>query len=77
MKLYMGFDSVRGLIPLFDFRTEMNIPTLYSSFALIICSILLWFISIKHYKAGSSHIPWFGLAILFVFLSVDETARTL
>ncbi len=73
-KFYFGHDYIYGLIPLFDFKAEMNIPTFYSSFALIVCSILLWLIAIKHKKVGSSYFPWMGLAVLFVFLSVDETA---
>ena len=73
-KQYFGNDYVYSLIRLFDFDAEHKIPTLYSSFALIVCSLLLCLIAIKHKQVGSSYIYWMGLAVLFVFLSVDETA---
>lgn len=40
-KYYFDHDYVYGLIPLFDFSLERNIPTLYSSIALVFVSILL------------------------------------
>jgi len=52
----------------------MNIPTLYSSFALIVVSILLSSIASIHKKLGCSYFPWLGLAIIFLFLSIDEIA---
>ena len=73
-KFYLDHDYFYGLIPLFDFNKENNIPTLYSSFALIFVSILLSLIGSTHKRLGSSYILWFGLAIIFLFLSIDETA---
>lgn len=63
------------LNPLFDFNTERNIPTLYSSLAIIICAVLLSSIALIHKKLNLSYIPWVGLAIIFLFLSIDETAQ--
>ena len=71
-KFYFNHDKVWGLVPLFDFNTEENIPTFYSSLSLLSCSILLFFISISHKEHGSSYMHWRGLAIIFLFLSVDE-----
>jgi hypothetical protein len=73
-KFYFGHDYIYGLIPMFDFSAEMNIPTLYSSFALMIVSILLSIIASTHKRLGSSYCPWLGLAIIFLFLSIDEIA---
>lgn len=73
-KLYLGHNRVYGLIPLFDFNIEKNIPTLYSSFSLIVASILLWFISSSQRRMSLPYIPWLGLAIIFLFLSIDEFA---
>ena len=72
-KFYFDHDYIYGLIPLFDFDGEMNIPTLYSSFALIIVSILLSVIALTYKRMDSSYLPWLGLAIIFLFLSIDET----
>lgn len=63
------------LNPLFDFDTERNIPTLYSSVAIIICSILLSIIAIIHKRQNKSFIPWVGLSLIFLFLAIDETAQ--
>lgn len=71
-KFYFGHDYVFRLVPLFDFNLEINIPTLYSSFALIFCSILLAIIASIHKKQNSSYYSWIGLSIIFLFLSVDE-----
>ena len=68
-KYYFGHGRIYGLVPLFDFDTEKNIPTLYSSFLLITISILLSFIASKYKKLNSPYISWLGLAIIFLFLS--------
>jgi len=71
---YFKHDSVYGLVPLFNFTLENNIPTLYSSVALIMSSFLLAVIAIGHIRQNEPYIAWFGLSIIFLFLSVDETA---
>lgn len=73
-RYYFGHGSIHGLIPLFDFDTEKNIPTLYSSFALICSSALLSFIAVTRKKLQRSYIPWFGLSLIFLFLSIDEVS---
>lgn len=70
---YFNHDTVFGLIDLFDFDTEKNIPTIYSSIALLFSSILLLFIALTSKRLKSSYIPWFGLSLIFLFLSIDET----
>jgi hypothetical protein len=73
-KYYFDQDRFSGLIHLFDFNIENNIPTLFSSLILIFCSILLAFIASTHKKQDSSYYPWAGLSLIFLFLSVDEIA---
>ena len=73
-EFYLNHGRIYGLIPLFNFDQEKNIPTLYSSFAIIICSILLLIISLEHKRKGESWLPWMGLAAIFLFLSIDEVA---
>jgi hypothetical protein len=71
-KYYFDHDYVYGLVPLFDFNLEKNIPTLYSSIALVFVSVLLAFIGVTNKKLNSSYMPWFGMAFVFLFLSIDE-----
>ena len=71
-RLYFDHNYVYGLVPLFDFDTERNIPTLYSSIALIISSALLFLIALSSKKIQSSYISWLGLSLIFLFLSIDE-----
>ena len=72
IKYFLGYDYIFGIIPLFNFDTEMNIPTLYSSVALLVSSFFLAVIAITHKKNGEAFIAWFGLAAIFIFLAIDE-----
>ena len=74
ISLVTGHDTIYGLVPLFHFGSESNIPTLYSSITLLACSALLWTIAKSHKKQNQPYRYWLGLAVLFLFLSVDETA---
>jgi len=67
-------DFIFGLVPLFDFNTERNIPTLYSAFALLLASILLFIISYLQKKSGKKYYDWIGLAGVFMFFAIDEIA---
>jgi hypothetical protein len=52
---------------------EKNIPSIYSSFAILVCSLL--FSIIAYLERGASKLKclrWLGLALVFLFLSVDE-----
>ena len=62
----------RPIILFFDFDIERNLPTYYSSFALLASSFLLLTITLhfKHKKAKYSY--WLGLSAIFAFLSLDE-----
>lgn len=71
-KFYFDHDYVYRLVPLFDLNTERNIPTFYSAIALLVSSGLLFFIAFVHKKSGDNYFHWVGLAIIFMFLSVDE-----
>jgi hypothetical protein len=71
---FSGHDEIFGLIPLFHFGREGNIPTLFSSMILVFCAALLWLIASKHRANGSSYAHWLGLSLIFLFLCVDETA---
>jgi hypothetical protein len=72
-KFYFYHDYVYGLVPLFNFDTEQSIPTLYSSFTLLLSSGLLFIIAFLH-KRDSSYLAWVGLAVIMLLISIDETA---
>jgi hypothetical protein len=73
-KLYLGHDQLYGLIPLFDFNTEKNIPTLYSAIALLTAGALLAFVASNYKRRKAPYMLWVGLSVIFIFLSVDEQA---
>ena len=72
---YFGDGHLQGFVPQFNLDREMNVPTWFSSFLFLFTAVLLW-------KAGSLPGPgparfrasWRGLAVVFVGLSIDETA---
>jgi hypothetical protein len=63
-----------GLVPLFDFNTEKNIPTFYSSYALLLAASLIGFIAWLHKKACRDYLLWGVLMLVFFFLALDEFA---
>lgn len=69
---YFNHDTVYGLVKLFRLDAEKNIPTLWSSFSLIIAFVLLILIMYIHKKNDRPYLYWFFLAIIFLFLSIDE-----
>ncbi|GAB4242333.1 MAG: hypothetical protein Kow00121_68170 [Elainellaceae cyanobacterium] len=72
---FLGYPNLWGLTRLFDVNEENNIPTWYSSTALLICGILLWLISETKRQRGDRHVKhWRGLSVIFLLLSLDETA---
>jgi len=68
------FPQLHGIADLFYLNAERNIPTLYSSCALIVASMLLAFIANIHRSANRAWILWAVLACIFLFLSIDEMA---
>ena len=67
--------SIFGLVRLFDIAQENNIPTWYQSIALFLCSIVLGLIAHSKRISDRRWFPyWRTLAIIFLFLSLDEVA---
>jgi glucan phosphoethanolaminetransferase (alkaline phosphatase superfamily) len=61
------------LAELFNTNTELNIPTLYSWSALLVCSMLLAIIAYAKKVAGEQYFNhWLALSIIFLYLSLDE-----
>lgn len=72
-KYGFGRDQVFGLVPMFDFYEEHNIPTYFSSINLLLTAGLLY--SIAELVSRTSRklaIPWRVLSFGFVFMSIDE-----
>jgi hypothetical protein len=69
--------QVRGsLVRLAWVDGEGNIPTWYSASALLLCSFVLAVIAIAHRQSGIRYgAHWAGLALIFAFLSMDETVQ--
>lgn len=68
------YSIVKGMAKLFNFNLEKNIPTLYSTLALVFSSALLFFIAFEYKKIKQDNIQWFALSAIFSFLAVDEMA---
>lgn len=67
--------NLYGYGPLFYLGQEQNIPTWYSTFALLLCSGLLATIYLAKRNAGDRYARHWGvLALVFVYLSADEAA---
>jgi len=72
---FLGDGHLWGFVPQFNLDREMNVPTWFSSILFLFAAVLLW-------KAGDIPGPglarfrahWRGLAVVFVCLSIDETA---
>jgi hypothetical protein len=57
----------------FDLDIEYNIPSFYSAFSLFVCAALFLVIATREPKSWNYQtVCWFGLAALFLFLSIDE-----
>lgn len=74
LNFHFQYDDVYNLTRLFNFSDEKNIPTLFSSLGLIFCAALLTVIAVIQKRLRSAHLLWSGLAVVFLFLSIDEFA---
>lgn len=66
--------EVWGLVPLFHFDREQNLPTFFSALMLLASSGLLILAASKARQNGEKALPWFILGAAFFFLSIDEMA---
>jgi hypothetical protein len=68
--LATGNDRLGGLVFIFGLGAEQNLPTLYSTVALLVVAGLL-FVAARHSK--TDRVYWWVLCFAFVFLACDET----
>lgn len=72
----LGYDNPLGLIGLFNVESEGNLPTWFSAALLLICAQLLAVIAYaKQLNQACYRVHWLGLALSFLYLSIDESAR--
>jgi hypothetical protein len=72
-KYFWNHERLLGFVKLFDLNLESNIPSWYSSCALLFCAYLL--AHIAYLKKGFSYSGhWKVLSFIFVYLSADEAA---
>ena len=68
-----GFDTARGLIPLFDVDVEGNIPTFFAVCLALSCAMLFAIIGLEaRGRASRDARYWFLLAAGFLFVGYDE-----
>jgi hypothetical protein len=68
----MEVKTTRLFIKLFDFNLEANLPTYFSSLILLLNGVLLALIGCRYRAIGMKFWHWYGMAIIFIFLSLDE-----
>lgn len=72
---YLINEALESYIRLFSLDKEANIPTWYSSLLLFFASITLILISVLSSTKGELYVShWAILSLIFLLLSVDETA---
>jgi hypothetical protein len=60
----------------FDYDLEANVPTWYSSFLFSLCALTLIVIGLRSGQTGVRNVvPWFGLAAIFFYFSIDDTSQ--
>lgn len=76
-KFILGHPHVYGIVRLFDFDSESNIPTYFSSFILLFSAVLLKIIALFEKNRGNLFsYKWSFLSLIFLFLSIDEASST-
>jgi hypothetical protein len=68
----VGDRYLHGLVPLFDFDTERNLPTTFSAGLFLLSSALFYWVAKGAVRADERHRVWLFLSALFVFLAADE-----
>ncbi len=72
---YLIDKNLGFLVMRFNLGAEESLPTWYSSFQLLACSLLLFLIGLRA-KSNQEKFSryWFGLSLLFLYISIDEIA---
>lgn len=74
LNISLNDSLVERLYGLFSLNMEYNIPTYFASIQLLLCAGLLAVLSLIDRECNTSRsLYWLGLALIFLFLSLDET----
>lgn len=72
-KLFLGYKTLKGLVPLFNLNGEQNIPTVFSALLLFFASGLLLVIGVLNKKFSKPDITkWFILSLALLMMGFDE-----
>jgi len=71
-RFLLGYDYLKGMIPLFNLEMETNVPTAWSSFLLLTAALVSLLIAKLKIDPASNRKYWIGLVVIFVYLSLDE-----
>jgi hypothetical protein len=73
VKFGLGHLSFHGMIIMFSFDDERNVPTLYSGILILLCAVMLWKVarSQRELESGLSFY-WKALCAVTIFLFFDE-----
>ncbi|NJD07874.1 MAG: hypothetical protein FIA97_15480 [Methylococcaceae bacterium] len=69
-KFHLGDASVHGWVPMFDLDGERNVPSVFSTGLIMLCSAAMALLAER--DRPSNRLAWQGLSIIFVFLAADE-----
>jgi len=70
-----GHGRLFGFVHMFYVDQEANVPTWYSSIALLLASVILFTISTVSKKQQREFVKyWYGLSAIFFMMSMDEVA---
>lgn len=73
---YFDQPKLFGLVPLFNFDSENNIPSLFSAALFLFCALLLVIIgAAQRHRGAKFALHWLLLGALFVFLGIDEATH--
>jgi len=74
-RVLTGHGHLLGFGSMFYVGEESNVPTWYSSCLLLLCSALLWVIASASKRAHDGRSRWWSvLSVVFLLMSIDETA---
>ncbi|MBK8181953.1 MAG: hypothetical protein IPK63_03150 [Candidatus Competibacteraceae bacterium] len=72
-RFMLGYDYLKGLVPLFNVNNERNIPTFFSVLLMIFAALLLAVIFILNRKRKVPDVSkWLILSLGFLFMAYDE-----
>jgi hypothetical protein len=75
-KFGFGHDHLLGMTATFDLNIESNVPTWYSSAAFLVTAVTLGVVAaVKRRQRDAFAWHWTILAVMFVYLSLDEVSR--